>query len=751
MTGQGSACTRRWAALWIGLALVAPWGVGCGEHEGPGTIEGEALPPEAVKERVIRQAGAIDGVFRDVGYDERPRKQILFGDFHVHTTYSADAFVTSLAVLNGDGTHPISDACDYARYCSALDFWSINDHAEAMTPAHWAETKDAIRECNERAGDPRNPDLVSFLGWEWSHIRPSAKEHYGHKNVVVYGTEEDEVPARVISSVDPEAPRPDIQIGWLSRVLFPIVAPDHQRVLDMGKYQREVNAVPLCEVGVDTRELPDDCHEAAPTPDILFEKLAQGGWESLVIPHGNTWGFYSPLGTSWDKQLVGEMHDPQYQNLIEIYSGHGNSEEYRTWHEVAYDASGEQVCPEPTDDYMPCCWRAGEIIRDRCEEDVSSEACEARVEAARQNYVDGGTTGWQTVPGVHVEDWLDCGQCRDCFNPAYGYRPKGSTQYAMAISSFDESGEPRRFRFGFIGSSDNHLARPGTGYKEIDRHDTTEASGPIDETWAERLGVAPGEPEPESVPVEPFEQLGQFLRRSYAERQMSFFMTGGLVAVHAEGRHRRAIWDGLERREVYATSGERILLWFELLNADEGRVPMGAEATTAETPRFRVRAVGSSVQKDGCPDYAVRGLGAERLEHLCRGECNNPSDERRRITRIEVVRIRPQVRPDEPVEELIEDPWRQFACAPDPAGCAVEFEDPEFATGGREALYYVRAIQEPTPAINAGGLRCKYDAEGNCIEVNPCYGDYKTDKQDDCLSENEERAWSSPIYLMPGA
>ena len=67
------------------------------------------------------------------------------------------------------------------------------------------------------------------------------------------------------------------------------------------------------------------------------------------------------------------------------------------------------------------------------------------------------------------------------------------------------------------------------------------------------------------------------------------------------------------------------------------------------------------------------------------------------------MRIRPQRAPGEPVGALIEDPWRRFACPADPAGCAVEFEDPDFAAGGRDAIYYVRAIQEPTPAVNAGG------------------------------------------------
>jgi hypothetical protein len=255
-----------------------------------------------------------------------------------------------------------------------------------------------------------------------------------------------------------------------------------------------------------------------------------------------------------------------------------------------------------------------------------------------------------------------------------------------------------------------------------------------------------GDPEPESIPFDPSTIPNAFLATDL-ERQASFFMTGGLVAVHSAGRDRGAIWDTLKRREVYATSGERILLWFDLLNGSAGELPMGSDAAMRDTPRFRVRAAGSFKQLPGCPAHSLKALSPERLAYLCRGECYNPSDERHLITRIEVVRIRPQVRAGEPVGTLIEDPWRRFECPRDPAGCVVEFDDPDFTVNGRDVAYYVRAIQEPTRAVNAGGLRCEYDATGACVKVHPCFGDYRTSYEDDCLSENEERAWSSPIYV----
>src|SRR5574337_527133 len=167
-----------------------------GRHEGPGTPTAARIPPAVVTARTQARANAAEAA------GAAPSKQILFGDLHVHTTFSSDAFLMSLPMMQGgSGAHPIADACDYARFCSALDFWSINDHAESSTPQHWRETKEFIRQCNAIAGrDDQNPDVAVFLGWEWSQMGRTPEEHYGHKNVIFKGLQDNEVPARPIGA-----------------------------------------------------------------------------------------------------------------------------------------------------------------------------------------------------------------------------------------------------------------------------------------------------------------------------------------------------------------------------------------------------------------------------------------------------------------------------------------------------------------------------------------------------------------------
>jgi len=727
------------AAVWLGAFGVA---------EPVGEVGAARRPAQVVAAREAAQHDAARAIGAPV--DET----ILFGDLHVHTTFSMDAFFKSLPILQGEGAHPPADACDFARYCSHLDFISINDHAEGLTPRQWRETVDSIRQCNAVAGDPASPDLVAFLGWEWTQMGRTPADHYGHKNVVLRGIRDDEIPARPIAAGGYAYDAMRQRGGGALTLAMTLADFRHrQRYFDFAHKRKQVAATLTCEEGVDVHDLPDDCVEIAYTPRVLFEKLDQWGLDSIVIPHGNAWGNTTPHGVSWDKQLSGGHHDPQRQTLLEVYSGHGSSEEYRPWRAVEARADGGFGCPEPSPGYLPSCWRAGEVIRERCLAEGARGAgadeadCDERAAAARASYVAAGPRGEGrfTVPGRTPDMWLDAGQCSDCFEPAFDYRPGGSSQYSLAISHF-EGGDapPARFRFGFMASSDTHFARAGTGYKEVSPLGMTDMTGAFAAEVRALADPSRGEPAPRSVAVDTKEML--ILPGGDVERSASFYYTGGLVAAHARGRDRDAIWDALERREVYATSGPRILLWFDLLNAPDGSVPMGGEVRMSTMPRFRVRALGALEQRPGCPEDSLAALSPERLEQLCRGECDHPGDRRHAIERIEVVRIRPQASPGEDVAALIDDPWRTFACDADPGGCSVEFEDPDHAAAGRDAVYYVRAIQAPTLQINGDPLRCERDDAGACTRVERCRAG-ASDEEDDCLSPAQARAWSSPIFV----
>jgi len=726
------------------FAVLLTWSAGkgwFGAHEGKGDPAATTRPAaeRTAEQRALRDAATGIGVWKP--------KQILFGDLHVHTTFSLDAFMFSIPPIGNEGAHPPADACNFAHYCSALDFWSINDHAEGLTPEHWRETIDAIRQCNAVAGDPSNPDSVAFLGWEWTQVGTTPADHYGHKNVVLHHTDDARIPKRpidasrfVVGSATP------YQIGLMALIAG-------GRVHDFARFQAERAAVPPCDPQANVHDLPADCIESAATPDVLYRKLREWGVDAMVIPHGTTWGFYTPPGSSWDKQLVGAQFDPELQRLVEVYSGHGDSEVYRSWREVEFDAEGKAVCPEARRDYLPMCVRAGQIIRARCEAaGESPDECARREQVARANAAAAGVAAHRTVPGARGADWLDAGQCRDCREPAYHYRPKSSVQYMMALSNFDAAEQPpRRLRFGFIASSDNHYARPGTGYKEVHRRGFTESlsgSQPTRGPIARMLQPPLEEPTAES---RPFTYVNPGFQVFETERQASFLTTGGLVAVHAEGRDRDAIWDALRRKEVYGTTGQRTLLWFELLNPPGSRgrtLPMGGTTTMTDPPIFEVRAVGSFEQKPGCPDSVGSALGSRDLERICKGECYFPSDQRRVITRIEVVKIRPQQMKGEDVGPLIQDPWRSMTCDPSPAGCTAHFPDPDFAREGRDALYYARVFETPIQAINGDNLRCERDAEGNCTKVTLCPG--PQGDADQCLGEKEPRAWSSPIFVDYG-
>jgi hypothetical protein len=505
---------------------------------------------------IERRGAAVAAVQRALGVGEAPvpaAKQILFGDLHVHTTYSLDAFMYALPLFGGEGAHPPADACDFARYCAGVDFFAITDHAESLTPQRWQWTKESLRDCDARAGDPANPDLVAFAGWEWTQVGTTPETHYGHKNVIFPTLLDEQLPARPITALSPrvfaQAPH-----AWILRGLQAAGALGGQPYADLFWLIGRLAELPNCATGVDTRTLPADCRENAPTPQELFEKLSQWGFDALIIPHGLSWGLHTPLEARLDNQLEPAQYD-QRQRLLEVFSGHGNSELFRAWTPVARDADGQATCPPPRADFLPCCWRAGELMRARCG-DLPASECEERVERVKRLALHADTAPHLVFPDTGAEDWLDCDQCRDCFKPAYALRPRTSAQYSLAISADrarDADGRPLRFRWGFVASSDDHKAQPGTGYKQTNRRAFTDAHG-LASPWPDTLqGVLQRADPRQPQTVE--REAQSLLALLDVERVASFMYPGGLVGAHAAGRSRAALWQALERREVYGTSG----------------------------------------------------------------------------------------------------------------------------------------------------------------------------------------------------
>ena len=682
-------------------------------------------------------------VNRSIGEDA---KQILFGDLHVHSTFSLDAFLLNLPIQQGEGVHPVADACNFARFCSNLDFFAVTDHAEWLTSREWRDTISSIQNCALISKDLDNPPIIPLLGWEWTQKSLNKSSHYGHKNVILRSIENDEIPLRPIG-----AEEKFFELSSLMPISTMLAASlydfkNRQNYYNFRYRKLITNNLERCSSDKPVRDLPVDCIERAVSPEVLFKKLDEWGFDSLVIPHGTAWGTTAPPMAAWDTQLNKKDHDPNYQKLIELYSGHGNTEEYRSWRTLNYDGNSILSCPQPSLGFIPECHQAGEIIRERCRVAAGSlEECDKRARAARQNYVSVNPFGLLTVPGSEPTEWLDSGQCLDCFLPAFNYRPQMSAQYALAIRDFT-SGEPEGYRFGFIGSSDNHQSRPGTGYKEVFRYLNSDSkySSKNNFLLSMRPKKEPQLPSTKKIDLRKFKD--QISIPIKVERISSFIYTGGLVAAHSKGRNRQALWDSMDSREVYATSGDRILLWFDLINHNSGVIqPMGSEVDLENNPIFRVKAIGAQIQKPGC-DLNTNAKVSEVISQLCKGECFNPSDLRKIITSIEIVRIRPQSYSGEPIDPLIEDPWKTFDCEPSQEGCVVEFEDEQFLGSNREIIYYARAIQEPSQAINGSGLSCDMDENGSCSSVNLC-GDEKGQEEGDCLGELKERAWSSPIFV----
>jgi hypothetical protein len=267
------------------------------------------------------------------------------------------------------------------------------------------------------------------------------------------------------------------------------------------------------------------------------------------------------------------------------------------------------------------------------------------------------------------------------------------------------------FKYGFIGSSDTHIATPGN----VSEAETFPGHGGAGASGGEGLtDVIEGNP-------------------------------GGLAVLWAEENSREALFAAMRRREAYATSGTRPIVRFfggDAIPADLcGRsdfaaagyangVPMGGDlpAGTA-APRFAVS--------------ALRDPGA-------------PGDPAEPLQRIQIIKgwVADGVK-QEQVFEVAGDPDNGASvnlddCSTSGNGfaslCAV-WQDPAF-NPAQPAFYYARVVENPgcrwaTRQCIAAGIDCSDPDAVPEPYAGCCNADYPKTIQ--------ERAWTSPIWFRPAS
>jgi hypothetical protein len=271
------------------------------------------------------------------------------------------------------------------------------------------------------------------------------------------------------------------------------------------------------------------------------------------------------------------------------------------------------------------------------------------------------------------------------------------------------------YKFGMIGSTDSH---------------TSLATTQEDNFFGKHSGA---EPNADRM-MHPFMKTDQGIIMGW---QM---VASGLAAVWAKENTREALFDAMERREVYATTGSRMLVRFfggwnfteedanNRLPADIGYmkgVPMGGDLTNApsgKAPSFLVAA-----QKDAL------GGNLDRIQ-IIKGWQDNSGNTQEKVYDVAWGGDRkpgrdgklPAVGNTVDVENAT---WTNTIGAPE---LITVWTDPDFDAGQR-AFYYARVLEIPTPRWTA------YDAK---------YFDVKVGDEVDMITQ--DRAYTSPIWYTPG-
>jgi hypothetical protein len=262
------------------------------------------------------------------------------------------------------------------------------------------------------------------------------------------------------------------------------------------------------------------------------------------------------------------------------------------------------------------------------------------------------------------------------------------------------------YRLGIIASTDTHNATPGAV---------------VEDQFAGHAGKEDDDPQKRSQPDKVINN------------------PGGLVAVWAEENSRDAIFDALERRETFGTSGPRMVVRF----FGGWEYP----ETLCSDPHFVEKGYRQGVAMGGNLPPQPHGATAPRFAVMAMRETDLDQRAGTPLQRAQIIKgwLNQDGEPIHKIFEVAGDPDNGASvnldtCTTTGEGfdtlCAV-WIDPEFNPDQR-AFYYARVVENPT---------CRWSTY-DCIRL-PLEERPESCSDPDIDKVIQERAWTSPIWYRP--
>ena len=621
-------------ALMVGLALLIS--TGCEQAS-----DLNDMSPLATQARFPDRAFPISEDFIDIRPMPNPDRNAYYGDLHVHTTYSFDAYAFgTLATPRDAYRYAMGEALEHPagfdmQLREPLDFYAVTDHALFLgLAAEAADTSSAFSqyEVSEPLHDLNEDGNRGLLS------APARLQIFGKF-----------VPGALAGMLDGSIDRGEAvrvaKSAWLDIVesadefyipgTFTTFAGYEYTSSsdDSGNLHRNV-------IFRDTNRLPAEPFSRfhSRDPEGLWDwmdGLREQGIESLAIPHNSNgsngqmfklvdWA-ENPMDDDYTTKRV--RNEP----LVEITQVKGTSETHPSLSE--------------TDE-----WADFELMEQRV-----------------------GTTLFSKAQGGYVREALRNGL------------------------SFEENGITNPYKFGFVGASDTHTGATSDDesnyFAKIGLLDSTpELRGSIPLPWWFGVGAR----------MFASDLVADVDGETYFNGPGTNFGASGLAAVWAEENTRDSIYDAFRRKETFATSGPRIRVrlfagygWPDsLLNdpqvvatAYETGVTMGADlqAEASGSPVFLAWAVRDALSAplqrlQIIKGWVEDGETAELVYDVACSDGASPDPATRRC-------------PDNGAQVDLKD--CSYSQDKGAGELRASWRDPDFDPAQR-AFYYVRALENPT-------------------------------------------------------